>query len=76
MASTSEPEAKTPATPPGATRNTLDTVTTSGTAANGSPRASRNGSVIAVSFESLRHDALVQAFIKRADAQLGILGYT
>jgi metal-dependent HD superfamily phosphatase/phosphodiesterase len=76
MANTSEPEAKTPATPPGATRNTLDTVTTSGAGAIGSPRARGNGSVIAVSFESLRHDALVQAFIKRADAQLGILGYT
>ncbi|HEX2034044.1 MAG TPA: HD domain-containing protein [Chloroflexota bacterium] len=35
-----------------------------------------NGVVPAVTFDSLRHDPLVQAFIKRADAQLGVLGYT
>lgn len=29
-----------------------------------------------MTFESLRHDATVQAYIKRADAQLGVLGYT
>jgi putative nucleotidyltransferase with HDIG domain len=29
-----------------------------------------------VTFDSLRHDLLVQAFIRRADAQLGVLGYT
>ncbi|HVG97174.1 MAG TPA: HD domain-containing protein, partial [Chloroflexota bacterium] len=64
--------AKTPVTPPGARRSTLDTVTTAGVA----PAAGRNGAVTAVTFDGLRRDALVQAFIKRADAQLGVLGYT
>ena len=77
-------------TPPGARRNTLDTVTTAddgpseeGTgvpgpgAENGAVGDGRAASaVVAVSFDALRRDAMVQAFIKRADAQLGVLGYT
>jgi putative nucleotidyltransferase with HDIG domain len=93
---------KTPVTPPGARRNTLDTVTTAddgapadaaggaslgvpdgvpsgavGTA-DGAPSTAPGapGLVVAVSFEALRRDAMVQALIKRADAQLGVLGYT
>src|SRR5262245_8795951 len=70
------PVAKTPATPPGTRRNTLDTVTTAGK--SGAPTPGGNGAVGAVTlvtFDALRRDALVQTFIKRADAQLGVLGY-
>jgi hypothetical protein len=78
-------------TPPGARRNTLDTVTTAdngapavegGRAAPGGGAGGRDGAVgapgavLAVSFEALRRDAMVQALIKRADDQLGVLGYT
>jgi uncharacterized protein len=72
--------AKTPATPPGIRRSTLDTVTTADKAdKGGGPQPGTNGAVTAVtavSLEGLRRDPLVQAFIKRADAQLGVLGYT
>jgi uncharacterized protein len=70
------PVSKTPATPPGARRSTLDTVTTAGK--SGGPGPGSDGAVGAavVTFEALRRDPLVQTFIKRADAQLGVLGYT
>jgi metal-dependent HD superfamily phosphatase/phosphodiesterase len=61
-------------TPPGARRSTLDTVSTAN--AEDHPAPGQNGAVTAVTFDGLRRDALVQAFIKRADAQLGVLGYT
>jgi metal-dependent HD superfamily phosphatase/phosphodiesterase len=64
-------------TPPGTRRNTLDTVTTAGK--SGAPAPGGNGAVGAVAlvtFDALRRDPLVQTFIKRADAQLGVLGYT
>jgi uncharacterized protein len=53
-----------PGIPP-ATPNTLDTATTLSEA--GPPL---------VTFDLLRRDPVVQAFISRADVQLGILGYT
>ena len=53
-----------PGIPP-ATPNTLDTATTE--KEQGSPL---------ITFEMLRRDPEVQAFIKRADAQLGVLGFT
>ena len=53
-----------PGIPP-AEPNTLDTLTTEKEA--GSPL---------ITFESLRKDAEVQAFIRRADAQLGVMGFT
>ena len=82
--------AKTPVTPPGARRNTLDTVTTADNGAPAVEEEGRAGgrgrgrdgavgapgAVLAVSFEALRRDAMVQALIKRADDQLGVLGYT
>jgi putative nucleotidyltransferase with HDIG domain len=43
----------------------------------GQVTASRNGPVVQpVTLETLRRDPMVQALIKRADAQLGVLGYT
>ncbi|MGH2352154.1 MAG: HD domain-containing protein [Chloroflexota bacterium] len=58
-----------PGIPPG-TPNTIDTVTTSKTART-------DGAVPpAVTLDTLRRDPTVQALIKRADAQLGVLGYT
>jgi uncharacterized protein len=67
--------AKTPVTPPGTRRSTLDTVSTAGKgAAPGANGAA--GAVTAVTLDVLRRDPMVQALIKRADAQLGVLGYT
>lgn len=59
------PATPTPGIPP-ASPNTHDTAS-----------ATNNGALrTLVTLDALRHDPMVQAFIKRADAQLGVLGYT
>ncbi len=67
------PNTAAPLPAPAVTRNTLDTATTVGAK---TPSGTNGAALQLVTFEGLRRDPLVQAFIKRADVQLGILGYT
>ena len=68
MATPKTATAPIPGIPP-ATPRTLDTSATTAAGTNGTTRP-------LVTYETLRRDPTVQAFIKRADAQLGVLGYT
>lgn len=68
------PSTAAPLPAPSVPRNTLDTATTSAPAK--SPAGVNGAATELLTFDALRRDPLVQAFIKRADVQLGVLGYT
>jgi uncharacterized protein len=69
------PQAPVPGIPP-ATPNTIDTVTALKADIKSASALPNGQTPSLVTFESLRRDDEVLAYIKRADAQLGVLGYT